>query len=248
MKFGVIGEVEAAGDPARLDRLAGAEAQGYQAVWIAVREGVPASAGRSLFAAARIAERTRSVRIGLHSPLPEDLHPLRLAEDLAVLDIVSGGRLDWAPSRGACPEALEIVLRAWRGESFAHRGARYAFPELRCWPRPEQRPHPALWLAPGSAPPAAANPERIGALAQAGPEARGTEAGAREPGRPLALICPLADAGPAGAEAWLDALPEWQARLQPEWVLVWPQPGSADEAGAAASQRRFVEGALRLSV
>ncbi len=247
MKFGVIGEWEAAAGPARLERLAEAETQGYQAVWIAVREGVTATAGRTLFAATYLAERTRTVRIGLHAPLPADLHPLRLAEDLAVLDLVSGGRLDWAPTQAAEPEALGIVLRAWQGDRFAHQGERYAFPELTCWPPPEQRPHPVLWLEPGSRAPGDADPQATGALIHAGPEAISPAADGAQAGR-MALICPLAPSGSAGPEAWLEVLPEWQEKWAPEWVLVWPQADSADEAEQAESQRRFAEGAAALSV
>jgi alkanesulfonate monooxygenase SsuD/methylene tetrahydromethanopterin reductase-like flavin-dependent oxidoreductase (luciferase family) len=246
MKIGVIGEWEAGAGPARLERLAEAETQGYQAIWIAVREGVPATAGRTLFAATGLAERTSQVRIGLHAPLPGDLHPLRLAEDLAVLDLVSGGRLDWAPARDADPEALDIVLRAWQGDRFSHQGARYAFPELTCWPLPDQRPHPRLWLEPGSGAPGAADAQATGALIHAGPEASAPPADFQGAAR-MALICPLAGAGSAGPEAWLEVLPEWQERWAPEWVLVWPQSDSADEAEQAESQRRFAAGAAALS-
>jgi alkanesulfonate monooxygenase SsuD/methylene tetrahydromethanopterin reductase-like flavin-dependent oxidoreductase (luciferase family) len=233
MRIGVIDEVDGAGDETRLARLVEAEAQGYAAVWLGVRAGVEVSAGRSLFALAGIAEGTRTARIGLRSPLPENLHPLRLAEDLAVLDIASGGRLDWAPTAGASPEELEIILRAWRGEPFAHTGPRYAFPELRCLPCPEQRPHPGLWLEPGSERPEAASPDRTGCLAD--PGVLGPEAGSR----PLALICPISASGGAGPEDWRRDLEALRGRFDPDWILVWPEGGSGDEEQSAKTQRLF---------
>ncbi len=242
-------EAEGAGDEARLDRLAQAETQGYAAVWVSVREGQWASAGRSLFAVAVLAQRTRSVRVGLRSPLPGDLHPLRLAEDLASLDILSGGRLDWAPTGAPSSEALEIVLRAWRGEPFAHQGDDYAFPELRCLPRPEQRPHPGLWLEPQGASLVAAAPERTGTMVEGElgppPRALGDESWAT--GRRHALIYPISAEGGAGAGEWLAGLEAWRTLLDPDWILVWPEAGSGDERRAAATQKGFAEAALHLS-
>ena len=165
MKFGVIETLDAGparGPGDRLRRLARAEEQGYRAAWIrAAGDSTRASdAGRSLFAASWLAARTESISVGLWAPLPPDLHPLRLAEDLAVLDLLSGGRLEWAPGGEAFSESLEIVLRAWSGEAFSHAGERFEFPELQCTPRPAQRPHPRLWLAPGVAPPPLAHAAR----------------------------------------------------------------------------------------
>jgi hypothetical protein len=234
---------------ARLDRLAQAEAQGYAAVWVGVRAGQWASAGRSLFAVAALAQRTRSLRVGLRSPLPGDLHPLRLAEDLANLDILSGGRLDWAPTGDPSAEVLEIVLRAWRGEPFAHQGDGYAFPELRCLPRPEQRPHPSLWLEPRAGSLPAAAPERTGQMIEGEvglpPRALGDESQAT--GRPLALIYPISAQGGAGADDWLAGLGAWRTLLDPDWILVWPEAGSGDEPMAAATQRDFAQAARDLS-
>ncbi len=236
MQIGIIEEIEGPGDEARLDRLAAAETQGYAAAWVDVRPGVPASAGRSLFALARLAESSRTLRLGLRAPLPADLHPLRLAEDLATLDIVSGGRLDWAPRAGACGESLEIVLQAWRGEAFAHTGERFRFPELRCLPCPEQAPHPALWLEPGDPQPAASSPQCTGRLIEVGAEPLPEP---RDGDRPLALIYPLSDAEGRGPGDWRKELEAWQARFDPDWVLVWPGAVEGDEASAGQAQDSF---------
>lgn len=250
MQIGVIGSVEAAGGEARLDRLAQAEAQGYAAIWLAVPDGLPPAAGRSLFPAARLAQRTEAVRIGLACPLPGNLHPLRVAEEIAVLDIQSGGRVEWAPgSTAASAEGLEIVLRAWRGEAFAHQGDRYAFPELRCLPRPEQRPHPRLWLDfPGEVP-VGASPARCGGWLEAGlaPDAADPGAEAFPGGGSLAVVCPVSAADPGGPEGWHEGLAQLEARLRPDWVLAWPERDAADEALAARTQRRFAKVAAAFS-
>ena len=247
MKIGVIDGIDGidgAGDETRLERLSRAEAQGYAAVWVSVRPGLAASAGRSLFAAAQIAERTDSVRVGLHSPLPRDLHPLRLAEDLAVLDILSGGRLDWAPGAPSAAEFLEIVLLASRGEPFGYEGARYTFPELRCLPTPEQQPHPGLWLGADQEPPSAAAPERTGEIRVLEP-GRGADAyppAPRAAGRARMLICPISGQGGAGPDEWLAGLEACRLHFDPEWVLVWPEAGSDDDDRIAETQARLAEG------
>ncbi|MGW7573281.1 LLM class flavin-dependent oxidoreductase [Streptomyces sp. NPDC054765] len=115
-------------------------------------------------------------RIGVTvSALITPLHdPLRLAEDLASLDLLSGGRLvtvaglgyrpeeyaahgkDW-PGRGALQdEVLETLLNAWTGEPFAYRGR-----TVQVTPRPYTRPHPLLLIG-GSSRAAARRAARLG--------------------------------------------------------------------------------------
>ncbi|MET8679438.1 LLM class flavin-dependent oxidoreductase [Streptomyces sp. NPDC004647] len=100
--------------------------------------------------------------------------PLRLAEELAVLDLLSGGRLvtvagigyrpeeyaahgrDWHDRGRLQDETLETLLRAWTGEPFAYRGG-----TVRVTPRPFTRPHPLL-LVGGSSKAAARRAARLG--------------------------------------------------------------------------------------
>jgi len=107
--------------------------------------------GNPLMMAADIAARTERIRIGLAAAIITFWHPLRLAEDLALLDQLSGGRLEIGVGRGnygleasnlnpaADPnnragnvkvflETLEVVRKALSEERFAHRGDLFAFP------------------------------------------------------------------------------------------------------------------------
>ncbi|MFP6641550.1 MAG: LLM class flavin-dependent oxidoreductase [Myxococcota bacterium] len=245
MKFGVIGGVQPEDQrstQATLARLARAESQGFEAAWIAANDAGGGAAGRSLFAAVTLAERTERVRIGLWGVLDPALHPLRLAEDLAVLDIVSGGRLDWAPTGSGLEEPLEVVALAWQGEAFAHEGERFQFPELVCLPVPEQKPHPMVWLpADGTRRPDPWDPDRCGRLI--GPPI--PDSGGLADGEgPRALVYPLEVAAAQRRAALADSLAELAALHDPETILIWPGAGRVSEAEALAVQDAFAEACL----
>jgi alkanesulfonate monooxygenase SsuD/methylene tetrahydromethanopterin reductase-like flavin-dependent oxidoreductase (luciferase family) len=106
--------------------------------------------------------------VQLGSTLPSTSPPTRIAEEYAMIDCISGGRLvagfptglptDATISNGVVPveqreryrEALELVLKAWRAkEVFAWNGKHYQLPMVNLWPRPIQQPHPPIWI-PGS--------------------------------------------------------------------------------------------------
>ncbi|MSQ42280.1 MAG: LLM class flavin-dependent oxidoreductase [Dehalococcoidia bacterium] len=146
-----------------------AEEAGFDAVWLAEHSGSRYGliASPQVMAAA-IAARTRRIRIGTGvSVLP--LHqPLRLANDFAMIDVLSGGRLDYGVGRGYSAdeyasygldvtenrarfdEAFEVILKAWTQESFSHDGTYYHIPSVQSVPSPIQRPHPPLYVAAGS--------------------------------------------------------------------------------------------------
>jgi alkanesulfonate monooxygenase SsuD/methylene tetrahydromethanopterin reductase-like flavin-dependent oxidoreductase (luciferase family) len=118
--------------------------------------------------AATAASRTRRVRIGLAAAILPFHHPLRLAEQLALVDVISRGRLDVGIGRGNRPaefrgynvpqqenrerteEALEIILRAWTEERFSYEGRFFTINDARVMPKPRQRPHPPLFQVCGS--------------------------------------------------------------------------------------------------
>jgi probable F420-dependent oxidoreductase len=108
----------------------------------------------------------RTKRIGLSTGmliLPLH-HPVRIAEEAAVIDALSGGRLtlgiaagyrelefelfgsDYRSRGRRLDESIEVLLKAWAGEPFAYSGETISFPEIVVRPRPVQRPHPRLWL------------------------------------------------------------------------------------------------------
>ncbi|WP_432094318.1 LLM class flavin-dependent oxidoreductase [Streptomyces sp. bgisy100] len=117
---------------------------------------------------------TRRISVTVSALIAPLYDPLRLAEDLAVLDLASGGRLvtvaglgyrpeeyaahgrDWQRRGRLQDEALETLLKAWTGEPFDHRGR-----TVRVMPRPFTRPHPPLLVGGGSRP-AARRAARLG--------------------------------------------------------------------------------------
>jgi alkanesulfonate monooxygenase SsuD/methylene tetrahydromethanopterin reductase-like flavin-dependent oxidoreductase (luciferase family) len=113
--------------------------------------------------ASAAASRTRRVRIGLAAAILPFHHPLRLAEQMALVDIISDGRLDVGVGRGNRPaefagyrvpqqesrerfdETVDVMQRAWSEERFSYRGRFYTLDDIRVIPKPVQRPHPPLY-------------------------------------------------------------------------------------------------------
>ncbi|CAL9573785.1 LLM class flavin-dependent oxidoreductase [Streptomyces albus] len=118
--------------------------------------------------------RTRTALVTACAVLAPLYDPLRLAEEIAVLDLVSGGRLVTVAGLGYRPEeyaafgrdfasrgrlqdeTLETLLAAWTGEPFTYRGR-----TVRVTPRPHTRPHPPLFVG-GAARPTARRAARLG--------------------------------------------------------------------------------------
>jgi alkanesulfonate monooxygenase SsuD/methylene tetrahydromethanopterin reductase-like flavin-dependent oxidoreductase (luciferase family) len=114
--------------------------------------------------AAMLARRTSRAKIAiLGNGLPLRENPLRIAEEIAMLDVVSGGRIISGFVRGIGPEyfstafnpthsrdrfleAAELIVRAWTEPGpFPFDGRFYRFPYVNPWPRPLQKPHPPIW-------------------------------------------------------------------------------------------------------
>src|SRR3989475_11038868 len=110
--------------------------------------------------AATAAALTRRVRIGLAAAILPFHHPLRLAEQMALIDIISKGRLDVGVGRGNRPaefkgyhvpqqenrerfdETVDVIQRGWTEERFSYHGRFFSFDDVRVIPKPVQRPHP----------------------------------------------------------------------------------------------------------
>ncbi|HLY82528.1 MAG TPA: LLM class flavin-dependent oxidoreductase [Acidimicrobiales bacterium] len=113
-----------------------------------------------------IATQTDRIRIGHGAVVcvPEMNHPIRVAERAAVLDILSGGRLEFGTARASTytelggfranpdttkmswDEYVEVLPRLWTEERFSYDGATFSFPERAVLPKPMQDPHPPMWV------------------------------------------------------------------------------------------------------
>lgn len=147
-----------------LEQVEWAEELGFDEVWLTEHHFIDYGLSVDPAAlAAAIASRTRWMRIGLAAAILPFHHPIRLAEQLALVDIISRGRLDVGVGRGNRPvefagygvpqiesrermdEAVEILVRAWTEERFSYQGRFYSFSNEFVIPKPLQRPHPPLY-------------------------------------------------------------------------------------------------------
>ena len=119
---------------------------------------------------AAIAERTTTLRLSTGVTLGANLDPVRVAEDYATVDVLSGGRVepvigrgtyfphtfagfgqDPAVARDVFAEHLEILVRLWTEEDVTWRGEHHCpLVGITTHPRPLQRPHPPIWVGGGS--------------------------------------------------------------------------------------------------
>jgi alkanesulfonate monooxygenase SsuD/methylene tetrahydromethanopterin reductase-like flavin-dependent oxidoreductase (luciferase family) len=142
------------------------EAQGYDAIRINEHHAKPYGLMPSpnLIAAALI-QRTKRIKIGVLGNLPAlNGHPIRLAEEIAMLDVMSGGRIisgfvrgvpqeylalsvPLAEARERLAEAWDLIVKAWTThEPFDWRGKDWSYERVSIWPRPLQQPHPPIVL------------------------------------------------------------------------------------------------------
>jgi alkanesulfonate monooxygenase SsuD/methylene tetrahydromethanopterin reductase-like flavin-dependent oxidoreductase (luciferase family) len=149
-----------------LERIEIMDKSGFDAVWLAEHHFTTFSVCPSVhMLGVQAAARTRRLRIGTAVSLAALYHPLRLAEEVALLDILSGGRVNWGAGRGFAHsefqafgvpveesadrfrEAVEIVLASWTQERMSFHGKHFDFDGIEVLPKPLQRPHPPTWMA-----------------------------------------------------------------------------------------------------
>ena len=170
MEFGVFDHVDADGQPlqqlfeTRLTVVEAYDRLGFRSYHPAEHHFTPLGIGAapSVWLSA-VAQRTKRLRFGpLIFALPFS-HPIRLAEEIAMLDHMSGGRLEIGFGRGASPielayvgydkqaadetfrEGLEVVLAALTSERLTYSGKRFQLKDVPMHLPPLQRPHPPLW-------------------------------------------------------------------------------------------------------
>ena len=159
---------------AALDMAEWADERGFDCIQISEHHGCEDGYLPSpIVLASAMAARTKRIRLRMALIILPFHDPIRVAEDLAVLDIISNGRLEVVVGAGYVPEEfamfgvelkdrgtlmeskINALKQAWTGEPFTYEGR-----PVQVTPRPIQRPHPPLWMG-GSSKPAARRAARM---------------------------------------------------------------------------------------
>ncbi len=152
-----------------IDQLAYAEECGFD--WIGCNEHHYSPYGmmaNSTIIGGALTQRTSRAKLAMLGPLVPILNPIRVAEELAMIDVMSGGRLIAGLIRGipheyaaynmagdeSWPrfrEAVELIVKAWtEPEPFGWDGEFYNFKSVSIWPRPRQQPYPPILMSASS--------------------------------------------------------------------------------------------------
>ena len=144
-----------------------AEEVGLDSVWLGETHFRPQRAvlASPLVAAGAVAARTSRINVGIAVQVLPLANPVRVAEESAMIDHMSEGRLvfgvgrssflesyqgyniDYGESRGRYFECMEVILRAWGDEPFSFEGEFYSFHDVNVVPKPFQKPHPPVRVA-----------------------------------------------------------------------------------------------------
>ena len=157
-----------------------AETLGFRNVWLAEHHfSTYGYLARPAQLATYIAAKTTRLRVGTAVIVVPLHHPLVIAEEIATLDQLAGGRVDIGLGRGyqhyefermgleldsareRWEESVDILLKAFTGEPFTYDGKLFKIPETTIFPQPLQRPHPPIWVT-------AQSPESIEATVRRG--------------------------------------------------------------------------------
>jgi len=153
-----------------LDQAIYAEALGFESVWpVEQHFNTDLSIlSAPLLMLSALAERTKTLRLGIAIVLLPLSHPVRVAEEIATLDVLSNGRVEFGIGRGSIPthftgfgiaqaesrermlESLDIILQAWTKERFSFHGRFWSVDNLSVVPKPVQQPYPRLRVATNS--------------------------------------------------------------------------------------------------
>jgi alkanesulfonate monooxygenase SsuD/methylene tetrahydromethanopterin reductase-like flavin-dependent oxidoreductase (luciferase family) len=168
--FGIFDHVDRGDEPLgtlyeqRLQLVEAADAAGFRTYHVAEHHATPLGMAPTpgIYLAA-VAQRTRRLRFGPLVYLLPLYTPLRLIEEICMLDQLSGGRFELGVGRGISPyelaysgvdflaaqeiyeESLAIILAGLRGGRLTHHGRHYTYRGVPMELAPVQRPHPPLW-------------------------------------------------------------------------------------------------------
>ncbi len=150
-----------------IDEAVFAEELGFDTFWVGEHHFSRYICPHPVPLLAAIAARTKRIRLGTGVALGVHHDPVRLAEDYAMLDVISGGRVDlvlgrglylqgyrgfnqpYAESRARQEEAARIVRGAWTQAPFSFEGRFRTVDGIALEPKPVQQPHPPLWIGGG---------------------------------------------------------------------------------------------------
>jgi alkanesulfonate monooxygenase SsuD/methylene tetrahydromethanopterin reductase-like flavin-dependent oxidoreductase (luciferase family) len=175
MKFGIFDHMDRSGGDLhrqfgdRLKLIELYERAGFHAYHIAEHHATPLgmAPSPSVFLAA-VAQRTKTLRFGPLVYTVNLYHPLRLIDEICMLDQLSGGRLELGLGRGISPyevgyygvdpatgperfaEASEVILKGLTQERLDHHGKYFTFKDVPMEMRPVQLPYPPLWYGANS--------------------------------------------------------------------------------------------------
>lgn len=174
MQFGVFYQIPCSEGQTPADRYADVMAQvqladqlGYDMAWLAELHFARSFSvmPAPLLMAAALSQTTQRIMLGTAVNLLPLHHPLRIAEEVATLDVLSGGRAVFGIGRGSNPnhyrgygipieerndrfvEGLDLALRAWKEEELDYDGQFYQAHGIRLEPKPIQQPHPPVYVA-----------------------------------------------------------------------------------------------------
>jgi len=142
-----------------------AESLGFRNVWLAEHHfSTYGYLSRPVQLATYIAARTKTLRVGTAVIVVPLHHPLVIAEEIATLDLLAGGRadiglgrgyqyyeferfgLELSSSRDRWEEAVDVLMLAFEGKPFSYDGKFFKIPETTIFPQPLQQPRPPIWI------------------------------------------------------------------------------------------------------
>jgi len=222
-----------------------AEALGFDSLWLTEHHFTDDGYLPSMMPmAAALAARTRRVTIGTYVLLVPFHHPVKLAEDAAVTDVISGGRLRLGLGLGyraeefagfGCArnerlgrtvETIEIMRRAWTGERFSHKGKYFDLKDVRVLPVPTSPGGPELLWGAGAAKTIARAAKLglgfacVGGKREIGIYRDALTAAGKDPDKFNIVNSRVVYIADSEEEAWRDAAPHlmYQAELYGRWL------------------------------